>query len=89
MGDQTFRQIAGELGLDLNRFEADMKDLKTVVRVNQDIRLGAYLGVRGTPSVFINGRGSRARTLEAFQTEVETELERAGKNSAVKGEKKG
>lgn len=77
LSDQKFRQIARDLGLDLERFEKDMNDLRLVARINQDIRLGAYMEPRvtGTPSVFINGRKSRARTLEALQIAVEKELE--------------
>ena len=89
LNEQKFLQIARELNLDMERFEKDMNDLKIVARINQDIRLGAYLGVRATPTVLINGSVSRARTLEALQDDVETELARARKNSVVKGEKKG
>lgn len=89
LSDQKFRQLARELGLDLERFEKDINDLKIVARINQDIRLGARMGVRATPTVFINGRVSRGRTLDALQADVETELERARKNSAKKGEQKG
>jgi protein-disulfide isomerase len=39
LSDQKFRQIARELGLDLERFEKDINDLKIVARINQDIRL--------------------------------------------------
>ena len=87
INDQKFFQIARELGLDMERFEKDINDLKIVARINQDIRLGAYLGVRATPTVFINGRVSRARTLEAFQVDVETELRKVRKE--VKSEGKG
>jgi len=89
INDQKFFQIARELGLDMERFEKDINDLKIVARINQDIRLGAYLGVRATPTVFINGRVSRARTLEAFQVDVETELRKVKKESEVSGEGKG
>ena len=89
LNDQKFLQIARELGLDMERFEKDLNDLKIVARINQDIRLGAYLGVRATPTVFINGRVSRARTLEAFQVDVETELRKVKKESEVSGEGKG
>lgn len=77
LSDQKFRQIARELGLDLERFEKDMNDLRIVARINQDIRLGAYMQPRvtETPSVFINGTKSRAWTLEALQVAVEKELE--------------
>ena len=89
LSDQKFLQIARELGLDLERFEKDIKDLKIVARINQDIRLGAYMGVRGTPTVFVNGTVSRSRTLEALETAVESALEKARKRPGVNGEGKG
>jgi len=89
LSDQKFRQIARQLGLDLGRFEKDINDLKIVARINQDIRLGAYMGVRATPTVFINGRVSRARTLEALEAAVENELEKARKGPVVSGGGKG
>jgi protein-disulfide isomerase len=89
LSDQKFLQIARELGLDLERFEKDINDLQIVARVNQDIRLGAYMGVRGTPTVFINGRVSRARTLEALEEAVKNELETARKGGMASGGGKG
>ena len=85
LSDQKFLQIARELGLDLERFEKDINDLKIVARINQDIRLGAYMGVRGTPTVFINGSLSMARTLEALEAAVENALEEARKRPKVSG----
>jgi protein-disulfide isomerase len=89
LSDQKFRQIARELGLDLERFEKDMNDLRIVARINQDIRLGAYMEPRvtGTPSVFINGRKSRARILEALQVAVEKELEKFRRVGPAAGRK--
>ena len=87
LGDEKFLQIAREVGLDMERFEKDINDLKIVARINQDIRLGAYLGVRATPTVFINGSVSKARTLEALQVDVEMELRKVRKE--VKSEGKG
>ena len=83
LSDQKFRDIARELGLDMERFEKDINDLKTVARINQDIRLGAYMGVKGTPTVFINGNVSRARTLEALEAAVRNELQRTRKGPVV------
>jgi len=87
VNDQMFLQIARDLGLDMERFEKDMNDLKIVARINQDIRLGAYLGVRATPTVLINGAVSNARTLDALQADVETELKKVKRE--VKSEGKG
>jgi protein-disulfide isomerase len=87
LSDEKFLQIARELNLDMEEFQKDMNDLKIVARINQDIRLGAYLGVRGTPTVYINGRLSKARTLGALQAEVQMELRKVKKE--VKSEGKG
>ena len=89
LSDQKFLEIARELGLDLERFEKDINDLKIVARINQDIRLGAHMGVRGTPTVFINGRVSRARTLEALEVAVKDELKKPRKGAVVNGGGKG
>ena len=85
--DEKLLQIAREVGLNMERFEKDLNDLKIVARINQDIRLGHYLGVRATPTVLINGSVSRARTLQAFQADVEMELRKVKKevNSQGKG----
>ncbi len=77
LSDVKFVEIALELGLDMEKFDRDINDLKIVARINQDIRFGANAGVRGTPTIFINGRLSRARTLEALQTAVENELKKS------------
>jgi protein-disulfide isomerase len=62
-----------------------MNDLILVAKINQDIRLGARAGVRGTPTIFVNGRISRARTLEGLQGAVEKEVARIGKGTVVGG----
>jgi protein-disulfide isomerase len=85
--DEKLLQIAREVGLNMERFEKDLNDLKIVARINQDIRLGHYLGVRATPTVLINGSVSRARTLQAFQADVDMELRKVKKE--VKSEGKG
>ena len=85
LSDEKFLQIARELNLNMEKFEKDMNDLKIVARINQDIRLGGYLGVRGTPTVYINGRLSKARTLETLQAEVEIELRKVKKEGKTKG----
>ena len=87
INDQKLLEIASEVGLDMERFEKDINDLKIVARINQDIRLGAYLGVRATPTVFINGSVSKARTLEALQADVVQELRKVKKE--VKSQGKG
>jgi protein-disulfide isomerase len=83
LDDQKFRVIAHELSLDLEKFEKDMSDPTTILRVDKDYQLGQSVGVGGTPTIFINGSIVRARTLEEFRTIVEDNLEKARKNASL------
>jgi len=47
---------AERIGLDRAEFEAALDDSATAARVKQDKATGIGLGVRGTPSFFVNGR---------------------------------
>jgi len=47
---------ARSIGMDLERFHADMKSLATKARLDADRKLADDLGVKGTPTIFINGR---------------------------------
>ena len=50
LDDQKFREIARELNLDLEKFEKDMNDPATILRVDKDYQLGRSVGVGGTPT---------------------------------------
>lgn len=47
---------ARAIGLDMTRFQADFDSAETQERIARDRKLGDALGVRGTPTLFINGR---------------------------------
>ncbi len=44
------------LGLDMARFEQDLKDPALAAKIERDKQDGIFLGVRATPSLFVNGR---------------------------------
>ena len=46
---------AKDLGLDLDRFRADMKSPATTARLEGDRKLADDLGVKGTPTIYVNG----------------------------------
>ncbi|HMX71365.1 MAG TPA: thioredoxin domain-containing protein, partial [Solirubrobacterales bacterium] len=50
-----FAEYAQELGLDMDQFEADVKDPETRKRVEKDQADGVGLGVQGTPTIYLNG----------------------------------
>ena len=51
-----FDSYAGMLGLNVDRFKKDMESEQVKVRVASDQKHGAALGVRTTPTVFLNDR---------------------------------
>jgi protein-disulfide isomerase len=55
-GRLSYRKLAEQIGLDGARFETEMSGPQVREKVTADIRLGQELGVRGTPTVFLNGR---------------------------------
>jgi protein-disulfide isomerase len=82
LDDQKFREIAQELSLDLEKFEKDMSDPATILRVDKDYQLGQSVGVGGTPTIFINGSIVKARSLKELRTIVEDNIEKARKRAA-------
>jgi Na+/H+ antiporter NhaA len=53
---RDLRHYAAELGLDEDRFLADLRGRKYAARIAEDVRSADESGVAGTPSFFINGR---------------------------------
>ena len=79
LSDETLTKIAKDLGLDMSRFEKDMASPSTQARLQKDLIDAQSAGVTGTPTVFINGRTPKARTLEGFQAIIDDELQKLGK----------
>jgi predicted DsbA family dithiol-disulfide isomerase len=59
-------QYARQLGLDVQRFKADMEDPELVALIERDKMEGVKAGVRGTPTLFINGKQDNLRYDEDF-----------------------
>ncbi len=55
-------------------------------RIRQDYEEGIRLGVRGTPTIFINGKKLRDRSMKSMEAVIEKELqkqqEKSQKNTA-------
>ncbi len=81
LNDQKILEIALGLGFDQAEFEKKMKDPGIKAMIRQDLRDAAQAGVRATPTVFINGRRLKNRTLQGFQAAIDKELQRLGKKT--------
>jgi protein-disulfide isomerase len=51
-----FRKYAMELGLDLNKMDAAFAENRYNAKIQRDLKDGQTLGVRQTPTFFVNGR---------------------------------
>ena len=56
LDDEYLIEYAGDLGLDVERFRAELVGRVYEPRVREDFRSGVRSGVNGTPTFFINGR---------------------------------
>ena len=74
LGVEKLKSFAGELGLDRTRFDAALDSGKFAEKVERDVEDGMKLGVKGTPSLFINGRRVTAKSYEELKATVDAAL---------------
>jgi protein-disulfide isomerase len=79
LSDSKIKEIAKALVLDMEMFEKDRKAPKVMTMIREDLLEGSKAGVRGTPTVFVNGRALRKRTPEELRSAIERELQRLRK----------
>jgi diadenylate cyclase len=71
-GEEDLMRYAAELGLDLRRFEEDLANDHHAWRIEEDRLGGDRAGVRGTPTLFVNGvRYAGPMDLEGLLAAVE------------------
>ena len=72
LGDELYLKLAGELGLDMDKFKADQKSDKLAKALDADQELATKLGVRGTPGFFVNGvQVKGARPFDYFKNIID------------------
>jgi predicted DsbA family dithiol-disulfide isomerase/CRISPR/Cas system CSM-associated protein Csm2 small subunit len=74
LGMESLKTYACEVGLDPERFDTAIDSGKFAELVQRDIEDGIKLGLKGTPSLFINGRLVAATTYEDLKTRIEALL---------------
>jgi protein-disulfide isomerase len=69
-------KYAGELGLDVDKFKKALDDGAYKAAVDAQMKEGEAAGVRGTPSIYLNGRKFQAADREAatFKKIIEAEI---------------
>jgi len=71
----NFLRWAQELGLDMDRFRADLESPATAARLAEDTTLADRLVAQGTPHFFVNGYRLRgAQPTDAFRAIIDREI---------------
>ncbi len=76
LNDTEIRNIARGLGLDMKKLDIDMKDRRIQSMITRDIEEGRRIGVRGTPTIFVNGKLLQQRSLAGFSSMIDSELKK-------------
>lgn len=74
VNDQKILEIAGNLALDMDRFNQDRNLSSSSQLIREDVEEGRRIGVTGTPSVFMNGKHIRNQDLGSLPELIGREL---------------
>lgn len=74
---EKFTEFAKGLGLDMDKFAKDSGDPQLLQQVQLDLQNGIKAEVRGTPTIFINGRRLNERSLDGIKAMIDAELNKA------------
>ena len=67
LDDEYYVKAAGELGLNVEQFNKDFASQETKDFVANEMKEARANGVRGTPTIFINGKKPQGRSFELYK----------------------
>ena len=76
INEAKVQEIATEIGLDMERLNEDAKDPAILNLITRDVNNGRQSGVRGTPTIFVNGKRLNNRSLAGFQQAIDAALKK-------------
>jgi protein-disulfide isomerase len=79
LNDAQIQGIAGELNLDMERFNDAVKDPAIQKLIARDMDEGKEAGVEGIPAIFVNGRLPKESSLQGIEALIELELKKEKK----------
>ena len=77
LNDQKIDEIAKQLQLNDTEFKEHQKNPEFAAQIRKDYEEGIRLGIRGVPTVFINGKKMRDRDMESLEAAINKELAKA------------
>lgn len=76
LSDAKVETIAQELGLNMGQFKQDLKNSGIGSLIDRDFDDGLHANIRGTPTIFVNGKLLSKESLLGFQQAIESELKK-------------
>lgn len=76
LSTEKILSIAKELGLDMARYAGDSRSPANRTYILEDMSDARKAGVRGTPTVFLNGKAINSRSLPSIFSIIAKELEK-------------
>lgn len=73
---ESLKLYAKSLGLDIKKFETDLSDEKIAESIKRDVEEGKKLGVKATPTIFVNGAEVYSLNIKGIIRAIEKALER-------------
>ena len=67
------------MGLNETEFQQDLRNSELLDQIRQDYEEGIRLGLRGVPTVFINGKIMRQRDMATLEAAINAELQKTKK----------
>lgn len=76
LNDEKMPSLAAEIGLDLAQFDKDRYSSEIQALIEADVNEAVNLDITGIPTVFINGRKVKNRSMDVFVRSIEAELKK-------------
>lgn len=76
INDAKIQDIAKELGIDMEKFNKDMRSPAIKSLIDRDMSNAKEIGIRGTPTIFINGKALKNRSLQGIYQVIEAEVKK-------------
>jgi protein-disulfide isomerase len=75
LNEDKIQEIAAKLKLNLAQFEKDRKDPLLLEKIRYDYNEAIQIGLSSVPTVFVNGRKLKDRSLKGVQALIDKALE--------------
>jgi len=71
LSSEFYVKAAGELGIDVEKFKKDMESPEVKKVIDDEMKEARVAGVRGTPTIFINGKKPQGRSFELYKSIID------------------